>query len=355
MKGFGIPAIALAMVLTLIAAFARAQTPATVPPASYYDNSGYPDALAGGVSTIPVTTPSGTFHVWTRRVGNNPRIKVLLLHGGPGMTHEYLEAFDSFFPGQGIQYYYYDQLGSFYSDQPKDDSLWTLPRFVDEVEQVRKALGLDKDNFYLFGHSWGGVLALQYALQYPQNLKGLIISNMMASAPAYNVYAHKVLMPQMDQKALAEILELEKTGKTDDPQYMDLLMPNFYVEHILRMPPDEWPDPVMRAVQHTNGTLYTLMQGPSEMGLSGRLEHWDVSARLKDIEVPTLMIGARYDTMDPKYMQWMAGQVRHGRYLYCPNGSHLCMYDDQKTYMAGVIGFIEDVDAGRFPVANRED
>ncbi len=134
-------------------------------PASYFDNSGYQDALSGGVSMIPIQTDVRTFRVWTKRIGNNPRIKVLLLHGGPGMSHEYLEAFDSYFPGAGIQYYYYDQLGSFYSDQPDDDALWTLPRFVDEVEQVRRSLGLDKDNFYLYGHSWGGILAIEYALR----------------------------------------------------------------------------------------------------------------------------------------------------------------------------------------------
>lgn len=341
--------LAVILLIACVASNAMAQT--RPPPASYYDNSGYTDALAGGVRMIPITTPDGTFHVWTKRIGNNPRIKVLLLHGGPGMTHEYLEAFDSFFPGAGIQYYYYDQLGSFYSDQPTDTGLWTVARFVEEVEQVRKALGLDKDNFYLYGQSWGGLLATQYALKYQQHLKGLIISNMMASIPAYNAYAHGVLMPQLDPKVLAEILKLEEEGKTDDPKYMDLLMPNWYTQHILRMPADQWPDPVMRSLKHVNQTLYTLMQGPSEMGASGRLANWDVSKRLHEIKVPTLMIGARYDTMDPKYMQWMAGQVQHGRYLYCANGSHLALYDDQKTYMAGVIDFIEDVDAGHFPAA----
>ncbi len=97
-------------------------------------------------------------------MGENPKIKVLLLHGGPAFTHEYLEVFDSYFPGAGIEYYYYDQLGSAYSDQPDEPELWEIRRFVDEVEQVRKALSLDKNNFYLFGHSWGGVLAIEYAL-----------------------------------------------------------------------------------------------------------------------------------------------------------------------------------------------
>ena len=107
----------------------------------YLDYSGRADRLSGGARRIPVDTPSGRFSVWTKRVGNNPDLKVLLLHGGPGATHEYLEACDSFLPAAGIEYYYYDQLGSGFSDQPDDPSLWELDRFVDEVEQVRQALG----------------------------------------------------------------------------------------------------------------------------------------------------------------------------------------------------------------------
>ena len=138
----------------------------------YYDNSGRADVLSGGVRLIPIETPIGTFRVWTKRVGNNPTMKVLLLHGGPGATHEYLEAFDSYLPGAGIEYYYYDQLGSAFSDQPDKPALWELPRFVDEVEQVRQALGLDASNFYLYGQSWGGILAIEYALAHQENLKG---------------------------------------------------------------------------------------------------------------------------------------------------------------------------------------
>ena len=110
----------------------------------YLDYSGRADRLGGGARRIPVDTPSGRFSVWTKRVGNNPDLKVLLLHGGPGATHEYLEACDSFLPAAGIEYYYYDQLGSGFSDQPDEPSLWELDRFVDEVEQVRRALGLDR-------------------------------------------------------------------------------------------------------------------------------------------------------------------------------------------------------------------
>jgi proline iminopeptidase len=317
-------------------------------PGSYFDQTGRGDVLTGGVRLITVQTPKGPFRVWTKRVGNNPRIKVLLLHGGPGATHEYFEALDSYFPGAGIEYYYYDQLGSAYSDQPDQPELWALPRFVEEVEQVRQALRLDKDNFYLLGQSWGGILALEYALKYQQNLKGLIISNMVPSIPAYNRYAREVLMPAMDPKILAEIHSLEAAGKYEDPRYEELLLNNFYNQHILRMAPAEWPDPVLRAFAKINKKIYIPMQGPSEMGASGNLADWDRTADLARITVPTLAIGARYDTMEPAQMKLIADRVRHGRYLYCPNGSHLAIYDDQEVYMTGLIRFIEDVDAGRF-------
>jgi proline iminopeptidase len=321
---------------------------ASAAPGNYLDSTGRDDILSGGARMIAIQTPKGTFHVWTKRVGNNPTIKVLLLHGGPGATHEYFEAFDSYFPKAGIEYYYYDQLGSAYSDQPDEPSLWDLPRFVEEVEQVRKALKLDKSNFYLYGQSWGGILATEYALKYQQNLKGLVISNMVSSIPAYNRYATQVLMPAMDQKALAQIKALEAKGQYDDPRYEELLMKHFYADHILRMPQETWPDPVLRAFNKINKKIYIPMQGPSEMGASGKLENWDRTADLPKITVPTLSIGARYDTMEPAQMEKIAKLVKKGRYLYCPEGSHLAIYDDQQVYMAGLTKFILDVDAGRF-------
>ena len=147
----------------------------------YLDSSGREDRLSGGVRMIPVETPRGNFRVWTKRIGNNPSLRMLLLHGGPGATHEYLEACDSYLPDAEVEYYYYDQLGSAWSDQPDEPSLWALDRFVDEVEQVRRALGLDRENFVLSGQSWGGILAIEYALRYQQHLRGLVISRQQES------------------------------------------------------------------------------------------------------------------------------------------------------------------------------
>ena len=142
-------------------------------------------------------------------------MKVLLLHGGPGFTHEYMECFESFFPRQGFEIIEYDQLGSYYSEQPTDSSLWTTERFVEEVEQVRKALGLNKDNFYLLGNSWGGLLAMEYALKYQQNLKGLIVTNMMASIPAYEQYNLK-LRSQMRKSLVDSLIAYEDKGMYKD-------------------------------------------------------------------------------------------------------------------------------------------
>ena len=315
-------------------------------PVSRYFDYGESGVQSAGIRMIPIQTPVGEFKVWTKRFGNNPRIKILLLHGGPAAGHEYMECFESFFPKQGFEFYEYDQLGSYYSDQPKDNSLWVLERFVEEVEQVRKAMGANSSNFYLLGNSWGGILAMQYSLRYQANLKGMIVANMMASCPDYGKYAQEVLSKQMDSKVLAEVRELEVKGDFANPRYMELLKPNFYAVHLCRLP--TWPDPVNRSFKHLNAEIYTLMQGPSEFGIGGLLANWDIKDRLEEIRVPTLMVGARFDTMDPNAMEEQSKKVRQGRYLYCANGSHLCMWDDQKVFMDGVIKFINDVDIGKF-------
>jgi proline iminopeptidase len=316
----------------------------------YLDYSAAPDQLTGGIKLIPVETPKGTFRVWTKRVGNNPKIRLLLLHGGPGATHEPFECFDGYLPVEGIEYIYYDQLGSYYSDQPHDPELWTIEHFVDEVEQVRQALGLNRNNFFLYGQSWGGILAVEYALAYQQHLKGLIISNMVSDVQAYNRYAREVLGPQMAPEVYAEVLELEDAEDYENPRYEELLMQHHYTEHVLRMPLVEWPDSIMRTFKHINKDLYVHMQGHSEFGMTpnATLGNWNRSADLARMEVPTLTIGAAHDTLDPKHMQWMAGQVQRGRYLHCPNGSHLCQYDDPKHFFPGLVQFLRDVHSGQF-------
>lgn len=337
----------LLLIISFVLTIASCKQSATSNGPLVNDYFNYADSIeSAGVKMIPIKTPVGDFKVWTKRFGNNPKIKILLLHGGPAMTHEYMECFETFFQKQGFEFYEYDQLGSYYSDQPKDSSLWTVDRFVEEVEQVRQAIGADSSNFYLLGNSWGGILAMEYALKYQKNLKSLLVANMVASAPEYAKYAEEVLAKQMKPEVLAEVKELEAKKDFANPRYMELLMPNFYKEHLCRL--TDFPDAFNRSMKHANGEIYTMMQGPSEFGISGRLANWDIKNRLKEITVPTLMVGAKHDTMDPKAMEEQSKMVKKGQFLYCPNGSHLSMWDDQKVFMTGVIKFINDVNTGAF-------
>lgn len=323
-----------------VAAQAEQPSPTPAEPlASYLDNSRRADAWSGGERFVAISTPDGPHKVWIKRTGNNLHMKLLLLHGGPGAGSAYFAAFDSYLPATGIEYYRYDQLGAGRSDRPDNDTLWTIPRYVDEVDQVRKAIGGNASNFCLLGHSWGGILAIEYALAHPDKIKCLIISNMMASIPAYNHYAGTVLKPQMDPAKLARVEALEAAGKFDDPDYMGILVPEYYEKHILRRPADQWPAPVNEAFAQLNQHIYLLMQGPSEMGASGRLAHWDRFADLAKITVPTLVISGRYDTMDPAYMAKMAQRLPHGE-LLATQGSHMAMYDDQQRYFAGLDSFL---------------
>lgn len=294
---------------------------------------------------IPVNTSAGEFKVWTKKFGDNPRIKVLLLHGGPAMGCEYMECFESFLPAEGFEMYEYDQLGCFRSDIPEGkDELWQIDRFVEELEQVRQALGMNGENFYILGNSWGGMLAMQYALKYQQHVKGLIVSNMMGSFPEYGKYNQK-LRSQMRPSLVDSLKAYEDKGDYGNPDYMKLVVEEYYRKHICRMNP--FPNGLERSFQHVNGHIYAFMQGPSEFVPGGNLAQWDIMEELKTIRVPTLMIGAKWDTMDPAAMEKMSKLVQKGRYLYCPEGSHLSMWDDQRNYYPGIIGFIREVDEGK--------
>jgi proline iminopeptidase len=297
---------------------------------------------AGGIKMVPVKTPVGVYNVWTKRIGNNPKIKVLLLAGGPGFPHDYLEAFESFFPKEGIEFYYYDELGSGNSDKPVDSTRFSIERAVEEVEQIRLALGLGKDNLYIFGHSWGGLLAMEYALKYQQHVKGLIVSNMCASGKEFNRYIQEVLVKQIPKSALDSINLLATRNDYANPRYTALVTEHFYARFVCRIPVSNWPEPFTRALGKSNQPYYLSMQGPSEFGIIGSLKTWDISGRLVQIKVPSLMIGARYDEIDPKHMQWMSTQVANGKFLYCATGSHLSMYDQQQFYMKGIIGFLKN-------------
>ena len=293
----------------------------------------------GGVKKIQI---DGKYNVWTKKIGDSAT-KMLTLHGGPGVTHEYLECFEDFLPQAGIEFYYYDQLGSAYSDQPKDKSLWTVDRFREEVEQVRVSLGLN--NFYLYGSSWGGMLGIEYGLKYQQHLKALILSNMTASIASYVKYIN-----ELRRKFPPEIIEIlekyEAKEEYDAPEYQEVLFNQLYSKHICRISP--WPEPVQRTFRHLNTEVYHTMQGPNEFVVIGTFKDWDRWNEIQNIKVPTLLIVGRHDTMRVEDIQRMGELIPNSRVVVCENGSHLSMYDDQETYFRELIKFIKDVEVNRF-------
>jgi len=171
---------------------------------------------------------------------------------------------------------------------------------------------------------------------------------MMASIPEYEKYA-EILGKQLPPEVYKEIKEMEDKQDFSNPRYTELVTQHYYTQHVLHMPLDQWPEFLNRGFAHLNPNIYIYMQGYSEFGVTGdaTLKGWDVSERLKEVTVPTLIIGGKYDTMDPNYMEWMSTQVQNGRSITCASG-HMSQYDDPETYFNGLITFIKDVDNKTF-------
>lgn len=282
------------------------------------------------------------YHVWTRKAGEGP-IKVLLLHGGPGLTHEYLENFQDFLVPEGIEIYFYEQLGSYFSDQPDDPDLWTIERFCNEVEEVRVGLGLD--DFYLYGHSWGGMLAIEYALKYGESLKGLIISSTTASMKLWDKHLLE-LRDSLPSEVIERMEVLEQLGKTMTEEYHELSWNFFGKKYICRL--ESMPEAVMRSEARINEQIIEILLGTATFEVNGRLKDWDRWDVLQDIYIPSLVITGRFDNMRAAEIEEMARLLPISRSAICENGSHLTMWDEPESYFQHIITFLKDVESGSF-------
>jgi proline iminopeptidase len=278
------------------------------------------------------------FRVWTKRMGNGP-IKILTLHGGPGCTHEYFECFENFFPKEKYQIIFYDQLGSYHSDQPDDLSLWTVERFCDEVEQVRQALGLE--DFYLYGQSWGGLLAIEYTLKYQHHLRGVILSNITGSVESYIHYLNQ-LRANLPQGVQDRLKFYEEKEDFLNPEYEKIMFEEVYGRHLCRLKP--WPEALVRTFAHLNAKVYQTVQGPNEFVVTGNFKNWNRWNDLKNIAVPTLIICGRFDTMNPKDIERMGELIPHSTVKICENGSHCALFDDQENYFQAIHRFFDGVE-----------
>ena len=292
--------------------------------------------------------------VYLEKYGNNPNTKILFLTGGPGADHNYLNNSIDFL-AKDFEVYLYDQLGTGKSDKLNPEVDYSVERAIREVENVRKLLKLDKHNFILYGHSWGGILAASYACSEfgKPNLKGLIISNMMMSCPLYNKYIDNVVAKKMYPEIVEEIRKLEAEKKYDTQRYTELLDDYYNPYFVLRLPLSKWPDDVVKCFEATNLDYYLKMQGPSEFGIikEAKLANWDVfenGLMEKHFDFPqgVLFIGAQHDTMDPKHMEECSRRVQKSgfksSYHFVPGAGHMAMWGpSDKTYYQGITDFLK--------------
>ena len=279
-----------------------------------------------------IEVPGG--RVWYRAVGEQSDATPLLcLHGGPGFTHYYLEPLEALAGHRRV--IFYDQLGCGRSDSPDDLSLWTVDRFVEELAQVRKALGLEK--LHLFGSSWGGMLALQYTLDRRPELASLTLCGSPASMIRWVSDCEELLATE-PAEVRQVIREHEAAGFTACPEYQSAIL-GFYREHVCRLRP--WPAGLERSFAEAGYAVYNTMNGPSEFTVTGTLKNWDVMDRLGEISVPTLLVGGRYDECTPGHPEEMHRRIAGSQLAIIEDASHLCFAEQPAKFNAIFNTFID--------------
>jgi proline-specific peptidase len=289
--------------------------------------------------------PFRGYRTWYRVVGDDgseEKFPVVLLHGGPGGTHDYLEPLERLAEAGGRRVVFYDQIGCGKSDLPEDDSLWVVETFVEELDMIRRELGLDR--IHLFGNSWGGMLAMEYALTRPRGLESLILASSPASIPQWVEETGK-LRGKLPPEVQAVLDRHEAAGTTDDPEYEEAAT-EFYKRHVCRV--DPWPECVLRSFQFIaeHGVVYHTMNGPSEFHVTGNLRHWSVVDRLPEIRVPTLVVTGEHDEATPAINKTVADGIPGAESVIYPGASHMAHVEDTEGYVQLLDEFLTHVEEG---------
>lgn len=284
---------------------------------------------------IPVTGG----RVWYRIVGTGDAVPLLILHGGPGVPHDYLEALEGLANERPIVFY--DQLGCGKSDRPENTSLWRLERFVEEVSQVRQALQLN--HIHLFGHSWGTMLATDYALTHPPGLVSLILAGPILSNTRYLAELQR-LRRQLPTELQAALDHHEQAGTYDDEDYQAALAV-FYKKHLSPIdPPLESSD---RAAAGANGTIYQTMWGPSEFVVNGNLRGYERTDRLHELTLPILFTCGRQDLTTPEATSWYQSMLRTSEMVVFEASAHGPHDEERALYLQTVRHFLHRVKSHR--------
>jgi proline-specific peptidase len=293
------------------------------------------------------TTSEGTvrfrgYRTWHRVVGELPastgKLPLLVLHGGPGLPHDYLEDVAEL-ANTGRTVVFYDQIGCGRSDHPDDPSLWVMDTFVEEVSAVRDGLGLE--HVHLLGHSWGGWLALEYTLGRPTGLASLVLASAGASLPAFAAETRR-LKESLPLEIQEAIDRHEAAGTPDDPAYEEAAMA-YYTQWVCRLDAP-WPDHLMRSFGNLNREIYGTMQGP-EWNVTGNLRDWDVSARLGELELPVLVTSGRHDEVTPTLIQPLVDGIPGAESVVFEQSAHFAMAEEPDRYREVLESFLARVEA----------
>ncbi len=280
------------------------------------------------------------YRVWYRRVGDGGRTPLLILHGGPGAGHDYLETLEALADERPV--IFYDQLGCGRSDKPDDPSRWRIERFVREVDLVRHALGLDR--IHLLGQSWGGWLAIEYMLGLPAGIDGLVLASTSASIPQFVAECER-LKRELPPDVQATLREYEEARDYRNPAY-EKAAEEFYKRHLCRLWP--WPDPYLRTVENlTDNQVYETMNGPNEFMVIGNLRAWHRVDRLPEIRARTLITVGRYDELSPTCAETLRHGIAGSRVVEFEHSSHTAHLEETDAYVAAVRAFLAEVDAAR--------
>ena len=295
------------------------------------------------MSAIEGYVPFRGYKTWYRIVGegeDDGKLPLLCLHGGPGGTHDYLESLEAM-AETGRRVVFYDQIGCGKSDLPDDPSLWKVETFVDELGVVRERLGLDR--LHVFGNSWGGMLAMEYALTQPEGVASMIVASSPSSIPQWVAEANR-LRADLPEDVQQTLKKHEDAGTTSDPEY-DEACQVFYKRHVCRLP--EWPDYVRRSFQFLaeHGVVYNTMNGPSEFHITGPLKDWDITDRLGEIRIPTLVITGEFDEATPAINRTVSEGIPGAQSVVYPGGSHMAHVEDPPGYMRVLSEFIDRIES----------
>lgn len=296
-----------------------------------------------------IVTLDNGYHLFTRKVNEGP-VKLLCVHGGPGDNHEDFDNFKAGLADKGVEVYSYDQLGSYWSDQPdfskeENRKYLNIDYFVDELEEVRQKLGLE--DFYLLGHSWGGLLAQEYAVKYGQHLKAVIIESMIDNLDEYTVNINREREEMFSPAQVEYMRECEAEENFDDAMYQELVA-KLYSVYLIRHPENG----SRHVVSTTNTQVYNYFQGNNEFMMVGKLTEWDFRDRLGQIILPTLLTVGEFDTMPLDAVRWMHKTLKNSRMVVTPDGGHCHHVDNPQAFFSSLYKFISDVEAGKF--ANNE-